>query len=99
MQFSELDNTRNNRWHKTHPDVLFPNYEASLYIDSNLIIRSDWIFKEINKSNCPMIIPSHFERDCIYDELEVIRILKKDDDVRLKKMSDFLKGCNHGVYE
>ena len=103
LQFSELDNTRNNRWHKTHPHVLFPNYERSLYIDSNLIIRSDWIFKEIDKNGKDMLIPSHFERNCIYDEIETVKLLKKDDEQRVQKMIDFLNNHqfphNYGMNE
>ena len=90
LKFSELDNSRNNRWHKTHPHILFPNYEASLYIDSNLIIRSNWIFKEIEKNNRNLIIPIHFERDCIYDEIEYVKDLKFDDIKKIQKMTDFL---------
>ena len=103
LQFSELDNTRNNRWHKTHPHVLFPNYERSLYIDSNLIIRSDWIFREINKRNNLMIIPSHFERNCIYEEIAAVKSSRKDDEQRIQKMIDFLSNQpfphNYGMNE
>lgn len=30
------DNSLNNRWHKMHPHVLFPNYGDSIYIDGNI---------------------------------------------------------------
>ena len=88
LQFSELDDTRNSRWHKTHPHVLFPRYEESLWIDSNITIRSGWIFSQFEK-NTKMLIPLHFERDCIYDEGEAVR--HRDDERKIQEEIAFFK--------
>jgi len=34
----EGDPVRTNRWHKMHPHILFPEYEKSVYLDSNIQI-------------------------------------------------------------
>jgi len=94
LHFSDLDNTRNNRWHKTHPHILFPDYEESLYIDSNLIIRSNWIFKIILNVDKNIIIPTHFVRNCIYDEIEAVKNAKIDDEQIIQKMNIFLQENN-----
>jgi len=44
IAFSKLDNARNNRWHKTHPHVILPDYDESIYIDANIAIKDGWIF-------------------------------------------------------
>lgn len=70
--FSELDNQLNNRWHKTHPHILFPDYAESIYIDSNISILTDWLFTEVTKKNTDMAIPIHYKNDCIYDEIDYV---------------------------
>ena len=91
LAFAKFDDARNNRWHKLHPHILFPEYTSSIYIDSNISIKSGWIFDEINRRNKNILIPLHFERDCIYDECEEVRKNKKDLVENLDKMVHFLK--------
>ena len=50
LRFTALDNTRNARWHKLHPHILFPQYTYSLWIDSNINILSDFLQKIIRDS-------------------------------------------------
>ena len=91
LVFSELDDTKNQRWHKTHPHVLFPEYDESVWIDANLHILSPYIFQEIQKrQNENIIIPVHFERDCIYDEIEKVNELKKENTENCNRIKDFL---------
>lgn len=96
--FSELDNQLNNRWHKTHPHVLFPNYDSSLYIDSNISFLSDFIYREIESKNLKIIIPIHGRNDCIYKEAQdVIKKLCKKGSVNVKdvnKIVAYLKQNN-----
>lgn len=91
LAFSELDDTRNQRWHKTHPHVLFPEHELSVYHDANITVRSGWIFDEIERRNAPLLIPAHFERDCIFDEIEAVREAKRDGEESLQKVRAFLQ--------
>ena len=41
---SNMDNTRINRWHKLHPHVILKEYDYSLWIDSNIDIKTSYIF-------------------------------------------------------
>lgn len=79
LSFARLDGTRNNRWHKFHPDVLFPDYNESIYIDANVDILTDWIFKEALRRNQDMLLPLHPHRKCIYQEYKMIMSQFMDD--------------------
>jgi hypothetical protein len=68
MAFDGLENVRNARWHKTHPHVLFPEYEVSLWVDANIDLISDGIFRMFGESGNKIMTAGHFSRDCIYDE-------------------------------
>lgn len=70
LQYTASDTTRNNRWHKTHPHLLFPEYEESLYIDSNINILTDYLFRVIQEKDAPFILPRHPKNLCIYSEYE-----------------------------
>ncbi len=74
LQFSELDNSKNNRWHKMHPHFLFPNYETSIYIDSNVNFKTGKIFEYICvlPDKCFIALPHHSKRDCIYEEAKFV---------------------------
>ena len=80
LQFFKLDNGKNNRWHKMHPHLLFPNYENSIYIDANVNFKTDKIFEYIRNlpDNCFIALSRHHKRDCIYDEAKYISELKLD---------------------
>ena len=74
LQFSKLDNGRNNRWHKMHPHLLFSDYDSSIYIDSNVNFKTPKIFEYIGAlpNQCFIALPHHSRRNCIYDEAEFI---------------------------
>ena len=88
LVFSELDNSRNSRWHKMHPYELFPQYEESVWIDSNINILTDYIFNLIKNTKEDFILPKHFYHDCIYDELKFIVQCKKDSADHMKALYD-----------
>ena len=94
MQFAELDNTRNARWHKLHPHILFPDCSESLWIDANLDILTDKLFAIINIRNADILIPEHNLRDCIFEELEAVKKAKLDDEERLQKVENYLLANN-----
>ena len=82
LEFDKLDNTRNNRWHKMHPHVLFQKYERSLYVDANLNIKTPYLFEcifEKEKQNIKLSIPPHYLRTCLYDEANIIKDYKLED--------------------
>lgn len=73
LAYSLLDNIKNARWHKTHPHVLFPDYEKSIWVDGNGNFLTRRIFAMIEKSHEKLLVPLHFSRDCIYDECDEVR--------------------------
>ena len=84
LVYTESDNTRNNRWHKLNPHVIFPEYEESIYIDPNINILTDKVFKTIEEKNLPFVQPRHFKNTCIYQEYKDV-LHRKLDDVKLIK--------------
>lgn len=78
LQFAQLDNTRNNRYHKINPHLLFPEYQQSIYIDSNINILSPFLFNFINDKHADFILPAHFKNTCIYQEYEDVLVAKLD---------------------
>ena len=78
LQFTSLDSSRNNRWHKTHPHLLFPEYEESIYIDGNINILSDFLFRTIRQQNKNFLLPRHHSNLCIYQEYKTVLLSKLD---------------------
>lgn len=70
VDYKNGDKTRIARWVKTHPHVLLSQYNATLWIDSSLQIRSLDVYKRFIelKNICEIAALVHPERDCIYDE-------------------------------
>jgi len=90
LVFDKLDNTRNNRWHKTHPHVLFPEYDLSIYLDSNIDVLTPKLFHFID-SEKKLLVPIHNSRDCIYAECQAVVAVKKDSPENVQKILNFLK--------
>ena len=85
---------RTNRWYKMHPHVLFPSHEESIYVDGNINIISDYIFDQIAQRDTHILLPQHFVRNCIYQEIEVLlhrRITSKEDKALLTSQRRFLE--------
>ena len=103
IQFTELDNTRNQRWHKTHPHNLFPDYQKSLWIDANINILTDYVFKIANKTNQPIMIPIHYKDNCIYQEYIDVLKYELDDANIIKQELNVIKNAgmpeNYGFTE
>ena len=58
-----------NRWHKLHPHILFPQHERSVYIDTNIDVKTAFLFEEIEKrQGASFLAPAHADCDCIYKE-------------------------------
>lgn len=95
IKFSNTDNSLINRWHKMHPHLLFPNIEESIYIDSNINILSNKVFEEIEKTKNNILLPKHFNRNCIYKEIEKLKNIPKFNtpimQSKLQKVKEFLE--------
>lgn len=73
LVYDQSTKVKQNRWHKTHPHILFPEYEYSLYVDANISIANSRVFdriKQFIKDDVLIAIPRHPERNCIYDEAQ-----------------------------
>lgn len=94
LYFNKLDNVKNARWHKVNPHILFPEYDYSLWLDANIIIKNDNIFKKCEKyiKNSTLIaVPLHPKRSCIYKEADTIKESKIDYAKTVNKEMKFLK--------
>lgn len=81
LQFYKMSNVKNARWHKINANILFPEYDYSLWIDGNIVIQSKDFFDRINsliQKNVTISVPIHPVRNCIYDEAQIIKDLKID---------------------
>ena len=61
-----------NRYLKMHPDLLFPEYNYSVYMDGNLLLYTDPT-EYINKlSKYGVSFYTHYRRKCVYEELQAV---------------------------
>lgn len=98
LVFNKLTNVKNARWHKVNTHILFPEYDYSLWLDSNIIVNNDNLFKVVDnliKQKALIGVPNHPVRKCIYDEAEII----KNSNIDYKNIVDseicFLKSQNY----
>ena len=103
LAFAELDGTRNNRWHKTHPHTLFPEYAESVYIDANINVRTRYLFDAIRRLNRSFVLPRHFEGLCVYREYRNVLEQGIDDAERVTRERELLEKSgmprNYGLGE
>jgi len=91
---ADYDHTRINRWHKTHPHILFPEYEKSIYVDANINILTSHLFNVIQEKAQPIVLPEHFGHINIYNELNWALNSGIDDKNLIQKELDFIKSEN-----
>lgn len=94
LQFDKLDPSRNQRWHKLHPHELFPEYKSSLYLDGNIDVLSEQLFKDVSRvrRNKSLIASApHPDRHCLYQELDACIALKKDEEEVMRKQVEQIR--------
>lgn len=94
LAYTKLDPVRNQRWHKLHAHTLFPEYEYSLWIDSNIDVLTPAVFEDVYaaiKNKQKIAIAPHPARDCIYDEIDACLLLKKDDPKLMNSQIEAMK--------
>lgn len=72
IPYSNPIQTKIARWVKTHPEELLGEYDASLWVDSNIIITGSFVYDRIVQLYQDGIIVStmkHFKRNCVYEEM------------------------------
>lgn len=68
------DLRKKSRYPKIHPELLLSEYEASLYIDGNIVITSQYVYDrcvELAEEGVEWAGIKH-QRDCVYDEMNAI---------------------------
>lgn len=57
-----------NRWYKTHPHLLFPSDECSVYVDANVEVRDVSHFESVLSGGALISAARYRARRCAYDE-------------------------------
>lgn len=71
IEYQNEDNTRICRYVKTHPEILLPDYEASVWIDMNVLIKTRYLYDSVVRlleEGIEVSSMYHPIRRCIYDE-------------------------------
>lgn len=90
LRFTELDSTKNARWHKTHNADLFPDCAESLWVDANINILTPYIFELVENANSDLLVPKHYCRKSVYQELEAVNALSLETFDNIKFIDKFL---------
>lgn len=71
IPYKHEDPTRRARYVKLQPHVVLPEYDYSLWMDANVVIANDYIYRRMDDlidQEALAAFIAHWERDCIYDE-------------------------------
>ena len=102
LVFDQLDNTRNNRYHKILPHRLFPEYEQSVYLDANINILTPYLFNEIKIRNKIFLAPFMLEFTCLYHSAQWM-LDEQIDKPQLEKQLAYFRQQgfpeNYGMFE
>ena len=81
---------KRNRYIKMHPEVIFPQYKYSIYMDANIEIKGD-ISSFICDSKAGISVFLHSRRDCIYYEaMTIVNYKRIVSDDAFRQMSRYL---------
>ena len=80
IETNSLTQVKKQRFVKTHPHLLFKDYDISIWVDGNVEIvgNLDEFIKANDKNDCSIFVPTHPSRKCIYAEEKAVISLKKD---------------------
>lgn len=88
------DNVRLARFIKTHPHLFFKQYEKSIWIDGNVLVICNKLvenFISLLPSDQYLLVSEHPKLHSIYEEAELCKKLKKDDDDIIDKEIQFIQ--------
>ena len=94
IDYYNKDQIKIARWVKTHPEELLPGYDFSIWMDANIQIATDYIYKcSIDFFNKKISISSivHPERTCIYQEMFAVFFLNYESIKTILRWSNVLK--------
>ena len=72
-----MSNAAKNRYIKLHPHLIFPSYEASIYLDGNILIVADLMPMVNLLMNSSIGLHLHSGRDCVFNEAKAVIALGK----------------------
>lgn len=81
-------------WHKTHPEECCSGYQNSVWVDGNVNVLTPYLRRTIKKRSVPLLVPSHYARDCIFDECEEVKHLGRDTPEKCDAARGFLEREN-----
>lgn len=82
------NSTKTARWIKCHPEILLPEYETSVWMDSNIqIIHSDayTLIDNLIEDKIAIGTLPHPYRNCIYDEAAVVMKNQLDSEYNVRR--------------
>ena len=81
-EVKDLSVTKKQRYVKINAHKVLPEYELSIWVDGNVLVKGDLnklIEKYVKgKENISVFVPKHPKRDCIYAEANACISMKKD---------------------
>ena len=97
IPYIDADPTRCARFTKLRADLCLPEYEQSIWIDANILIRNTFLNQAFEMfSSSPHLLAGipHPQRSCTYDEFSACKELNKDVPEILDEQNNFYRD-NH----
>ena len=72
IPFTSPNSTRVARYAKLQPHVVLPEYEYSVWMDANILIKGEEFYEKVNAKiaeGVKMAFVPHPSRDCVYEEI------------------------------
>lgn len=94
LKNQDMDKAKLSRLPKILAHKFLSEYKYSLYIDGNIDIISKTLFEKANNlinHNTKLALTKHYERDCLYEEFKVCKVLKKDLAENMEKQIQIFK--------
>ncbi len=95
LPYTDGDNIANSRFPKLNPHEILKNYSCSLYVDANISIVSERLFKICEKSQKKLLIPAHPDCECIYDECKRVYEVGKETPSAVFKVTQLLRDSGY----
>jgi GT2 family glycosyltransferase len=90
--YFNADQTRIARYYKLHPHAYLHDYEITVWVDANILIRNDFtvFLDRFIAGDNPVGTFKHYKRFCTYDEAnECLGAQKDDQDIILKQINQY----------
>ena len=72
IPFTSPNSTRVSRYAKLQPHAVLPEYEYSVWMDANILIKGEEFYEKVNAKiaeGAKMAFVPHPSRDCVYEEI------------------------------